>query len=141
MKYTNEYLAEEEIALTTKDSKILIDILREGKDDLSSRRATYNKNCPPEMLVEVLKRGKNDGVSHCAAYNPNCPTEILVEILKKGKNDEVSCNAAYNQNCPDEARINWMMKTGRIGKEDPSVHIIEYEKNKEDDFQDLKDLL
>jgi len=34
-----------------------------------------------------------------------------------------------------------MMKTGRILKEDPSKHIIEYEKIKEDDFQDLKDLL
>ena len=40
-----------------------------------------------------------------------------------------------------EAKINWMMKLGMIGKEDPTKHIIEYENNKEDDFQDLKDLL
>jgi len=34
-----------------------------------------------------------------------------------------------------------MQVTGRIVKEDPKKHIIEYENNKEDDFQDLKDLL
>jgi len=34
-----------------------------------------------------------------------------------------------------------MQLTGKIEKEDPSKHIIEYEKIKEDDFQDLKDLL
>ena len=28
-----------------------------------------------------------------------------------------------------------------IGKEDPTKHIIEYENIKQDDFQDLKDLL
>jgi hypothetical protein len=32
------------------------------------------------------------------------------------------------------------MKTGKIEKEDPNKHIIEYE-DKQDDFQDLKDLL
>ena len=141
MKYTKEYLAEAKMVLTTKDSKILTDILREGKDDLFSRRAAYNKNCPKEILAEVLRRGKNDGVSHCAAGNPNCPTEILVEILKRGENDEVSNNASHNPNCPIEERIKWMMKAGKIIKEDPSKHIIEYETIKEDDFQDLKDLL
>ena len=114
MKYTNEYLEKAEIALTTKDSKALTDILREGKDDLFSRRAAYNKNCPKEILAEVLRRGKNDIVSY---------------------------NVTKNRNCPDEAKIKWMQKTGKIVKEDPNKHIIEYEKIKEDDFQDLKDLL
>jgi hypothetical protein len=43
-------------------------------------------------------------------------------------------------NTPED-KIKWMMKLGMIGKEDPTKHIIEYENNKEDDFQDLKDLL
>ena len=87
MKYANPYLEKAEIALTTKDSKILTDILREGKDDVISRRAYKNPNCP------------------------------------------------------DEAKIKWMQATGKIVKEDPIKHIIEYEKIKEDNFQDLKDLL
>ena len=108
MKYT------EEIARTTKDPSILIDILRKGDSEYFCILAVVNRNCPPEILAEVLKRGKDDGVSRCAVRNPNCPPE---------------------------ARINWMYLTGRIEKEDPKKHIIEYEKIKEDNFQDLKDLL
>jgi len=96
----------------------------------------------PKILVEILRRGNNDLTSCEAARNPNCPPEILVEILKRGKNDRASYYAAlYNPNCPDESKIKWMQVVGKIVKEDPSKHIIEYEKIKEDDFQDLKDLL
>jgi hypothetical protein len=34
-----------------------------------------------------------------------------------------------------------MQVTGKIEKEDPNKHIIEYEKVKQDNFQDLRDLL
>jgi len=74
-------------------------------------------------------------------FDPDCPFKILTEILEKEKNDNVSYYAAINPNCPPEAKINWMYKVGIIEKEDPKKHIIEYEKIKEDDFQDLKDLL
>ena len=141
MKYTEEYLEKAEIALTTKDSKILTDILREGKDDVISRRAARNYNCPPEILAEVLRREKDDDVSHWSASNPNTPPEMLAEVLKRGKNNWVSHYVSSNPNCPPESIINWMYAIGKIGKEDPKKHIIEYEKIKEDDFQDLKDLL
>jgi hypothetical protein len=100
-----------------------------------------NPNCPPEILVEVLKRRKDDYVSYYAVRNPNCPIEMLKEVLDRGNDDWISKYASQNPNCPDEAKIKWMQKTGKIVKEDPSVHIIEYENKKEDDFQDLKDLL
>ena len=121
--------------------EMLVEVLRRGNDDLISQYAALNPNCPPEILKEVLKR-ENDGEVSCAAVeNINCPSEILAEVLKRGNNDRVSFWASINPNCPDEDKIKWMMKTGQIGKEDPSVHIIEYETIKEDDFQDLKDLL
>jgi len=134
MKYTIE------IARTTKDPKILTEILR-GKDNWLARNAALNPYCPREILVEILKEGKNDLISWYAACNLNCPEEILAEILKRERNDKVSEYSSNNKNCPPEARINWMMKMGKIGKEDPSKHIIEYENIKEYDFQDLKDLL
>ena len=93
MKYTIKYLEKEEIALTTKDSKILTDILRECKDDVISRMAARNYNCPPEILAEVLSRGNDDVVSWQAAANPNCPTEILAEVLRRGNDDSVSRHA------------------------------------------------
>ena len=148
MKYTTKSsscskssMSDQMIARATKDPQILIEILRRGDDDFVSCYAAENPNCPIEMLVEILKRGNNDSVSRCAVINPNCPPEILVEILKRGNDDWVTEYAAENPNCPIEARINWMMETGKIEKEDPSKHIIEYENNKEDNFQDLKDLL
>ena len=101
-----------------------------------------NNTEDPKILTEILRKGEDDLVSWNAARNPNCPIEILLEILKRGKEDWLSYNAAfYNPNCPDEAKIKWMQVTGQIGKEDPKKHIIEYENIKEDDFQDLKDLL
>ena len=139
MKYTIE------LAKTTKDPEILRDILREGIDrgDYISQCAASNHNCPPDILKEIFKKGNNNWVYLSAIENPNCPSEILTEILNNGKckNNLISCCAARNPNCPPEARINWMIKMGKIGKEDPSKHIIEYEEIKEDDFQDLKDLL
>ena len=65
-----------------------------------------------------------------------------MQILKRKKNDGISWNAANNSNCPDKDKIEWMMETGQIEKEDPKKHIIEYEDNKpEDDLSDLKKLL
>ena len=146
MKYT------EKIAVMTQDPKILIKILKRGKDNPVSDCAAGNINCPPEILVEILRRGNNDHISWNAAMNPNCPKEILVEILRREKDDNVSVYSANNPNCPLEAKIKWMQvtleariklmqETGQIEKEDPSKHIIEYENNKIDDLQDLKDLL
>ena len=95
----------------------------------------------PRILTEILRKGEDNWISWNAARNHNCPIETLLEVLKRGKEDWVSWNAADNPNCPLEARIKWMQATGRIVKEDSTKHIIEYENNKEDDFQDLKDLL
>jgi hypothetical protein len=95
----------EEIARSTKDPNVLIEILRRGHSDMVSWNAASNPNCPPEMLVEVLKRGNNDSVSRYAANNPNCPSEMLVEVLKKGKDDSVSRYAANNPNCPSGALV------------------------------------
>jgi len=69
--------------------------------------------------------------------------EILTDILIRVENDWVSWCTIKNPNCPPEIKIKWMKKYGLIVKEDSSKHIIEYEKIKikEDDFQDLKDLL
>jgi len=135
MKYTIK------LARTTKDPKILVDIIRQYGDEPISYMALVNKYCPIEMIIEILKRDVDDWLSCLAVTIPQLPSEILEEILKKGKDDWVSSQSIRNPNCPYEARINWMIKTGKIGKEDPKKHIIEYEKIKEDDFQDLKDLL
>jgi hypothetical protein len=115
----------EEIAYSTKDPQILTEILKRGNDDNISCYAAENPNCPKEILIEVLRRGKNDWVSWSAASNPNCTPEILVEILRRGNDDLVSFNAITSSNCPTEEKINWMIKTGRIEKEDPDKHNIE----------------
>jgi len=171
MKMTDEIRKEVQIAKTTKDPQVLRKLLRntyniidnwvsqyvvsnpncppdilkemfeQGNEDWISFHAVKNPNCPEEILVEILKKGNDNYMSQCAAENPSCPKEMLVEVLKRGNDGWVSRCAAENINCPDEARINWMYSTGRIKKEDSSKHIIEYENNKEDDFQDLKDLL
>ena len=88
------------------------------------------------MEIKINAVGKGYSV-----LNPDCPPKILAEILEKGEDDYVSCLAAINPNCPPEAKIKWMKEHELIGKEDPSKHIIEYENNKEDDLQDLRDLL
>jgi len=130
-------------------NSIEIDVFKRGNDGVISSYAASSissytassPNCPKELLVEVLKREKNDNISYWVARNSNCPKEILVEILRREKDDYVSRNAANNPNCPLKEKIEWMQVTGKIVKEDPKKHIIEYENNKEDDFQDLKDLL
>ncbi len=71
MQYT------EEIARTTKDPKILVEILKRNNDDDVSKSAAINPSCPPEMLVEILKRNIDNFVSRYAAYNRSCPREIL----------------------------------------------------------------
>ena len=96
---------------------------------------------PPIILEDILKKNIGHDISRSAACNPNCPPEILVEILNRKNEDRVSRNAYRNPSCPPEAKIKWMQETGKIEKEDPKKHIIEYETNKEDDLQDLKDLL
>jgi len=183
-----------EVAKTTKDSKILTDILRKGKNDFVSCSVARNPNCPPEALTEILRRGEDDLISECAAQNPNTPPEILVEVLRRGKNDfvscsvarnpntppkalaevlrrgnndlvsyyaasnpntpsealaevlrrgkndNVSCSAARNPNAPPKALIDWMRATGKIGKEDPKKHIIEYDNKEEEIDEDLEKL-
>jgi hypothetical protein len=63
-------------------------------------------------------------------------------ILEKGKHNFVSLRASENPNCPPMARIKLMMQIGKIGKEDPTKHIIEREEVKEDpDLQKLRDLI
>ena len=136
-----------EVAKNTKDPKILTDILSKGKDDWVSCFAAENPNTPPEILAEVLRRGKDDWVSQHAAKNTNCPPKALAEVLSKGKDDDwVSLNASRNPNCPPKALIDWMRAIGKIGKEDPKRHIIEYDSkdNKEEvdeDFEKLKKLI
>ena len=121
---------------------LLEEILERGDNSLVSRHAAANSKCPPEALVEVLERGMNNDVSWIAAYNPNCPASALEMVLKRGKDDDVSYYAAKNPNCPALAKINWMRLTGKIGKEDPSKHIIEREEIKEDpDLKKLRDLI
>jgi len=117
---------------------VLKKILEKGNSDWVSRCASENPNCPSSALENILKQGKDDWVSRYAAYNPNCPPEALEMVLKRGKDDGVSRHAAENPNCPALAKIRWMQLTGKIGKEDPSKHIIEREEIKED--EDLKKL-
>jgi len=88
------------------------------------------------MEIKINFVGKGYSIS-----NPDCPPKILTEILEKGEFNFASHCAYRNPNCPPEAKIKWMKEQGLIEKEDPKKHIIEYENNKEDDFQDLKDLL
>ena len=133
------------IASNPKTSpEILKKILERGNDDWVSRDAVRNPNCPVYLLEDILKRGKgkDDWVSRSAVRNPNCPVYLLEEILKRGKDDVVSIWAAENPNCPLKLKIQWMQLTGRIGKEDPTKHIIEREEVKEDpDLQKLRDLI
>ena len=62
----------------------------------------------------VLERGKNDLISRYAAYNDNCPEDALRMVLARGKDDEVSYYAAQNPKCPPDARINWLIDIGKI---------------------------
>ena len=131
---------------TAKDSntspEILKKILEKGNNDNVSCFAAQNPNCPASALEMILKRGNDDGVSHYAATNPNCPGSALEMVLKQGNNDYVSYYAAKNPNCPALTKINWMRLTGKIGKEDPTKHIIEREEIKEDeDLQKLRSLI
>ena len=120
----------------------LAEVLKRNKDDNVSYYAAENLNCPPEALAEVLKRNNNDVVSWNAAQNPNCPPEALAEVLKRNKNDGISQLAAQNPKCPPLAKIRWMQNTGKIAKEDPKKHYIEYEEEKPDkDLEELKKLI
>jgi len=122
--------------------EILKKILERGRDDSVSEYAARNHNCPALALEMVLKRGKDDFVSWDAAKNPNCPSSALEMVLNRGKDDSVSWNVSQNPNCPALAKITWMQATGKIGKEDPSKHIIEREEYKEDeDLKKLRDLI
>ena len=98
---------------------------------------------PSDILRKILEKGKNDDVSYKAALNPNCPQDILRMVLEKGKNDYVSQCAAQNPNCPDDAYINWMYNTGKIQKEDPTKHIIEYDEEDkiDEDLEKLKKMV
>ena len=123
-------------------SGMLVEILKRGKEDYISQNAASNPNCPSEMLSEILRRENDDMVSKYAVDNPNCPDYLLEMVLKRGNDDWVSRSAVQNPNCPALAKIRWMQLTGKIGKEDPSKHIIEKEEVKEDeDLQKLRALI
>jgi hypothetical protein len=94
----------------------------------------------PEILRKILEKGNDDYVSRQAALNPNCPPEALKEVLKRGNNNDVSQYAAINPNCPPLAKIMWMRSTGKIEKEDPKKHIIEYDNKEEKVDEDLEKL-
>ena len=129
----------EEIAKNPNTSpEILKKILEHGNDDWISEIAASNPNCPPDVLRKILEKGYNDWISCAVSKNLNCPPEALEMVLKRGYDDRVSWNASQNPNCPALAKINWMRAVGKIGKEDPSKHIIEKEEVKED--EDLKKL-
>jgi len=165
--YPEESWYTEKTAKNTKNPEILTKILRKNKDDCVSMAAADNPNCPPEILTEVLKRNKDDDVSYLAAGNQNCQPEILAEVLKRNRDDFVSRSAAKNpntppeilakilrmnidnavsrcaarnHNCPIKEKIQWMRNTGKIGKEDPNKHIIEYDNKEEEPDEDLEKL-
>ena len=110
MKYTAK------IAESTKDPKILTEILKMRKDDDISQCAAQNINCPPEILTEVLKRGKNDIVSRLAANNTNCTSEMLEEILERNIDDDVSMWASRNPKCPKDAKRKWLYNIKSVKK-------------------------
>ena len=83
-------------------------------------------NMSKEITVEMVR-------------NPKCPQEVLAEVLRRGKNDEVSRYAAENPNCPAQVAIKWRMATGKIQKEDPAIHDIDYGEKQQED-EDLKKL-
>jgi hypothetical protein len=116
MKYTKGLIR------TTKDTKILINVLSNIKYNSLRWYAVRNPNCPPEILVEILK-GKNNSLSSCASQNPNCPPEILAEILERKSDDDVSYCASRNPNCPKNSKIKWENMIDDIGKiKDYFVH-------------------
>ncbi len=121
-------------------SDILRMVLERGKNDNVSQNAAKNPNCPPDALRTVLERGKDNGVSQWAARNPNCPPDALKMVLERGKNDIVSYFASKNPNCPQDVFIKWMQDTGKIGKEDPALHIIEYTDKEDKIDEDLEKL-
>ena len=91
---------------------------------------------------KILEKGKDDLVSCYAASNPKCPPELLKMVLERGKDNYVSRCAIKNLNCPSDAKINWYKATGKIGKYDPKIHVMDKEEEKEDtDLQKLKKLL
>jgi hypothetical protein len=61
--------------------------------------------------------------------------------LGRGLDDNISRFAAQNPNCPDLAKIKWMIATGRIGKEDPKIHVIEYDNKIDYDLEILKSFI
>jgi len=88
-----------------------------------------------------LSRGCDNAQSQIAAQDPNCPPQALAGVLARGKDDLVSRIAFKNSKCPLKAKIKWMQDTGKIGKEDPTKHIIDYEGKQEQDLQKLRDMI
>lgn len=138
------------------------------KDDYYFRLALRHHNCPPEVLAKVVEESDYDKYNvlgliaianpvcpqetlkqtvlsyapyfaESASRNPNCPTDILTTILEKGENDWLSKSIILNPKCPPGAKVKWMQATGKIIKEDPSKHVIEYD-DKEEEDKDLNEL-
>jgi|GEM_PF-3024054 len=144
-KYAQSYSKELEdsyMAATTPKTEILRKILEREKNDMVSRFAAHNLNCPPDILAKILEREYYNEISYAAASNPRCPPEALAKLLAKGYNNRISDCAAKNPNCPLEAKIKWLQLTGKISKEDPTKHIIDYEGKQEDeDLQKLREMI
>ena len=137
-KYAQNYTVE--LAQTTKDPKILADILRRGNNDNVSYYAASNPSTPPDALAEVLRRGKNDWVSQNVALNPSTPPDVLTEVLRRGNNDWVSQNASENPSSSPFDVYKWYEATGKITKFDPTKHILDKPKEEPKEDPDLKRL-
>ena len=97
----------------------------------------------PKILADILRRGKDDEVSWNAAYNPSTPPDALAEVLRRGNDDYVSWNAASNPSSSPFDVYKWYEATGKITKFDPTKHILDkpIEEPKEDpDLKRLEEL-
>ena len=93
----------------------------------------------PNILREILLLNQDNLLSREAACNPNCPSDALEIVLKRNRNDFVSRYASKNPNAPNKAVLDWMRAVGKIDKYDPSKHMTDYKPDK--DLEQLKELI
>jgi len=107
-----------------------------------SSYAAKNPSAPPDALRALAGNKEHESLLRYIAENPNCPTDVLRNILEGG--DTIASKyAVKNLNTPPDAKIKWMRDTGRIGKENPEEHVIEYDgkEEKDEDLEKLKSLV
>ena len=95
-------------------------------------RKLKDPNCSSQLLIEVLRDGKNDLFSQYAVRNLNCPSEILEEILGRNKNDLVSQGAHDNPNCSQESKIKWEIQFNPKLKKEYEEQLKREKKEKEE---------